>query len=164
VLRCRKTFPGMVRGTADPSAALGMTKGRAAISFTSHAGQANSRSLHYAPPDFLWNLVASVFAPVQRGRKSGFAPVGMTILLGRRSYPEKSPDFQTTLSFRPELSWACRPPKVMKNAFCPATALHGSVTLPFVIPSEAEGSAVPRTIPGNVFRQHSARDLRFSLL
>jgi hypothetical protein len=43
------------------------------------------------------------------------------------------------------------PPKVMKNAFYPATALHGSVALPFVIPSEAEGSAVLRTIPGNAF-------------
>jgi hypothetical protein len=39
----------------------------------------------------------------------------------------------------------------MKNAFCQVTALHGSVALPFVIPSVAEGSAVPRTIPGNVF-------------
>jgi hypothetical protein len=28
------------------------------------------------------------------------------------------------------------PPKVMKNAFCPATALHGSFALLFVIPSE----------------------------
>src|SRR5580658_6737164 len=37
---------------------------------------------------------------------------------------------------------ACGPPKEMKNTFCPATALHGSVALPFVIPSEAEGSAV----------------------
>jgi hypothetical protein len=26
-----KTFPGRVRGTADPSAALGMTKGRARL-------------------------------------------------------------------------------------------------------------------------------------
>jgi hypothetical protein len=48
------------------------------------------------------------------------------------------------------------PPTMMKNAFNPVaahpvTALHGSVALPFVIPSEAEGSAVPRTIPGNVF-------------
>jgi hypothetical protein len=41
----------------------------------------------------------------------------------------------------------------MKNAFCSATALHGSVALPFVIPSAAEGSAVPRTFPGNDFRQ-----------
>jgi hypothetical protein len=45
--------------------------------------------------------------------------------------------------------------KLMKNSFCPATALHGSVALPFVIPSEAEGSAVLRTIPGNVFRQRN---------
>jgi hypothetical protein len=39
----------------------------------------------------------------------------------------------------------------IENALCPATALHGSAALPFVIPSAAEGSAVPRTIPGNVF-------------
>ena len=35
-----------------------------------------------------------------------------------------------------------RPPKVMKNTFCLATAHHGSVVLSFVIPSAAEGSAV----------------------
>jgi|HubBroStandDraft_6_1064221.scaffolds.fasta_scaffold205718_2 hypothetical protein len=28
---CRKTFPGEVRGTADPSASVGMTKERAAL-------------------------------------------------------------------------------------------------------------------------------------
>ena len=33
---------------------------------------------------------------------------------------------------------ACGPPKEMKNTFCPATALHGSVTLPFVIPSSSD--------------------------
>ena len=32
---------------------------------------------------------------------------------------------------------------------------NGDVPLPFVIPSAAEGSAGPRTIPGNVFRQTS---------
>ena len=32
----------------------------------------------------------------------------------------------------------------------PATTLCGTVALSFVIPSEAEGSAVPRTITGNV--------------
>jgi hypothetical protein len=31
---------------------------------------------------------------------------------------------------------------LLKNAFCPATALHGSVVRPFVIPTGAEGSAV----------------------
>jgi hypothetical protein len=47
-----------------------------------------------------------------------------------------------------------------ENAFCPVTALHATVSLSFVIPSEAdlsrravEGSAVPRTLPGYVFRQ-----------
>jgi hypothetical protein len=29
---CRKTFPGKVRRTADPSASVGMTKGRATVS------------------------------------------------------------------------------------------------------------------------------------
>jgi hypothetical protein len=32
--------------------------------------------------------------------------------------------------------------KAMKNAFGPETILHRRVALPFVIPSEAEGSAV----------------------
>src|SRR5258708_15453414 len=108
--------------------------------------------------------------------------------------------------------WPTGPPKVMKNALCPATALHGSFALPFVIPTELGGrvrsaitqftvsaeiegcpsllrpgipatnlqwkptfpfvslgpkrsgaSAVPRTFPGNVFRQSVAqwRDLLF---
>jgi hypothetical protein len=35
----------------------------------------------------------------------------------------------------------------------PATTLYGTVALSFVIPSEAEGSAVPRTFRGYVFRQ-----------
>jgi hypothetical protein len=66
--------------------------------------------------------------------------------------------------FSTEESWACGPTKAMKNVLCPATAFHGSVALPFVIPSEAEGSAVPRTSLGNVFRPSVAqwRDLRFS--
>jgi hypothetical protein len=47
----------------------------------------------------------------------------------------------------------------------PATTLYATIALSFVIPSEAEGSAVPRTFTGNVFRQSAAewRDLRFLL-
>jgi hypothetical protein len=37
------------------------------------------------------------------------------------------------------------------TTFCPATTFYGSVTRPFVIPSEAEGSAVQRTSLGNGF-------------
>jgi hypothetical protein len=33
----------------------------------------------------------------------------------------------------------------------PATTFYGTNALSFVIPSVAEGSAVPRTLPGNVF-------------
>ena len=71
--------------------------------------------------------------------------------------------------------------EVVFITFGSATALYGSAALPFVIPSEAEesavsasqyqmptgetvlfipsvaeGSAVPRTIPGNVFRLSAA--------
>jgi hypothetical protein len=59
----------------------------------------------------------------------------------------------TKLSSRPEESWAVGPSKEMKNGASSATGLHGSAALPFVIPSEVEGSAVQRTSHGNVFRQ-----------
>jgi hypothetical protein len=57
-----------------------------------------------------------------------------------------------------------RPTKVLKNGFNSAsalhldsaTALHEGATLAFVIPSEAEGSAVRRPFRGNVFRQSVA--------
>jgi hypothetical protein len=44
---------------------------------------------------------------------------------------------------------------VVHLPFSPSTetASNGRAALPFVIPSEVEGSAVPRTFPGNVFRQ-----------
>jgi hypothetical protein len=50
-----------------------------------------------------------------------------------------------------------------EKRFGPATTFYGTVALSFVIPSEAEGSAVPRTFRGNVFLQSVAqwRDLRF---
>jgi hypothetical protein len=83
----------LVEKTADPSASLGMTKGRAALYFGFDAGLQN-----------------------------------------------------------PQIHGPAASPKMMKNAFCAATVFDGNGALPFVIPSEAEGSAVPRTIPGNVFR------------
>jgi hypothetical protein len=53
----------------------------------------------------------------------------------------------------------------MKNASVQQPPVYRTVALSFVIPSEAEGSAVPQTFRGNVFRQTEAewRDLRFSL-
>jgi hypothetical protein len=38
------------------------------------------------------------------------------------------------------------PPKVMKNALCPATTLLGSATLPFVISTEAKRSGAERSL------------------
>jgi hypothetical protein len=61
-------------------------------------------------------------------------------ILGLPSHWKHYPSRITELSSRPVWSLACAPPKVMKNALCPATALHGSVALPFVIPTEAKRS------------------------
>jgi len=79
-LKIETAFPGKVRGTADPSASLGMTKERGDLSIDS--------------------------------------------------------SFWTEGVFH-HLVWA--------------TTFHVTTNLPFVIPSEAEGSAVPRTLLGYVF-------------
>ena len=64
--------------------------------------------------------------------------------------------------FSTEESWACGPPKVMKNASVQQPLSMNRRPL-LVIPSAAdlsrravEGSAVPRTFRGNVFRQRVA--------
>jgi hypothetical protein len=56
-----------------------------------------------------------------------------------------------------------RPVEGDEKRLGPATTFYGTVALSFVIPSEAEGSAVPRTFRGYVFRQSVAqwRDLAF---
>jgi hypothetical protein len=50
-----------------------------------------------------------------------------------------------------------RPTQDDEKRLGPATTLYGTVALSFVIPSEAEGPAVPRTFRGNVFRKSAAR-------
>jgi hypothetical protein len=45
-----------------------------------------------------------------------------------------------------------RPTQGDKKNLRPATTLYRTVAFSFVIPSEAEGSAVPRTFRGYVFR------------
>ena len=45
-----------------------------------------------------------------------------------------------------------RPTQGDEKRLGPASTLYGTATLPFVIPTEAEGSAVQRTFRGNVFR------------
>jgi len=81
---------------------------------------------------------------VLRGRKSGFA---------RDDKGGSGASIEIGLLNKGPFYWVCGSPKVMKNTFYPAVALHGSIALPFVIPSAAEGSAVLRPNPGNVFRQ-----------
>src|SRR5712672_2455771 len=46
-----------------------------------------------------------------------------------------------------------RPTQGDEKSLRPATTLYRTVALSFVIPSEAEGSAVPRTLRGHVFRE-----------
>jgi hypothetical protein len=48
------------------------------------------------------------------------------------------------LSSRPERSWACGPPKVMKIAFRPAITLRGSATLPLSSRSLTNLSSRPK--------------------
>ena len=48
-----------------------------------------------------------------------------------------------------------RPTEAEEKRLGSATTFYGTVALSFVIPSEAEGSAVPRTCLGNVFRRES---------
>jgi hypothetical protein len=57
--------------------------------------------------------------------------------------------FATTLSSRLELGWARGPSQGDEKSFGQATTFYGTLSLSFVIPSEAEGSAVPRTLPEN---------------
>jgi hypothetical protein len=57
-----------------------------------------------------------------------------------------------------------RPTQGEEKRLGPATTLYRTVALSFVIPSEAEGSAVPRTSLGNVFRQSVAEICGFSFL
>jgi hypothetical protein len=92
----RKTFRREVRGTAEPSASLGMTKGRASPPFrfdgTDDKQQVpplrspgfpvelNGAGALHAP--FPYRKAHTRSCPTQRGRKSGYASVGMTRLLG----------------------------------------------------------------------------------
>jgi hypothetical protein len=75
-------------------------------------------------------------------------PGGYRLLIGRvgvlwrageyteldRRLDMRQESIRDTRSSRPEGSWACGPPKVMKSACYPATALDGSVAFPSVIP------------------------------
>jgi hypothetical protein len=56
-----------------------------------------------------------------------------------------------------------RPTQGNEKRLGPATTLYGTAALSFVIPTGAEGPAVPRTFRGKVFRPSAAqwRDLRF---
>jgi hypothetical protein len=79
----------------------------------------------------------------------------MSLCENRKKKPQISPlryapGIATNLSSRPEGSWACGPPKVMKNASVQQPLSMNRRPL-LVIPSVAEGSAVPRTFRGNVF-------------
>ena len=55
-------------------------------------------------------------------------------------YPEHF--LATNFTSQPEESSAIVPPKGMKNAFCPSTALDGSVALSFVIPERSRGVCI----------------------
>jgi hypothetical protein len=82
------------------------------------------------PPDFLrqeWRKKKPQISPLR------FAPVEMTIPFEDRTsrFQEKYEVLAATeLSSRPEESWTCGPPKVMKNGLDPATTLDGTSPFP----------------------------------
>jgi hypothetical protein len=86
-----------------------------------------------------------------RGRKSGYAPVEMTNLLRtwRGFSMEKGPCIATNWSTLDGKSDGPAANQGDEKRFRSRNHIRWKVALPFVIPSEAEGSAVPRTSPGN---------------
>jgi hypothetical protein len=120
----RKTFPRKVRGTADPSASLGMTKERATVS-----------------REWLLDLQGSCVVPENAGSRS-----------------------RNRIVISTGVAVGLRPSQDEKKRLGTATVFYGAVALSFVIPGEAEGSAVPRTFRGNAFLESEAqrRDLRLS--
>jgi hypothetical protein len=71
----------------------------------------------------------------------------MTILL-RREFRVSRRKYEVFAASRPKESWACGPPNAIKKIGS-ATTPYGTAAPSFVIPSKAEGSAVPRTFRGN---------------
>jgi hypothetical protein len=61
------------------------------------------------------------------------------------------------LAMGPEWSMGLRPTQVDENDFCSATTLHGSVALPFVIPSAAEGIRSSANLSWKCFSTERAR-------
>ena len=97
----------------------------------------NRRSLHYAPPDFLLRLVALISSMrlslrraahaavvAARSRKSGYAPVGMTILLCPQEFSLETLDPATELSSRPERSAVEGPAVPSDGSHTPYEARH----------------------------------------
>jgi hypothetical protein len=103
----RKTFPGKVRGTADP--------------------------LGFAPPDFLWNLVALTDFMRLSLRERRTRNLVQCSVAGNPGRDDKGEgDLLLNVVFN-------------RERLGPSTTLYETVALSFVIPSEAEGSAVPLT-------------------
>jgi hypothetical protein len=88
---------------------------------------------------------------VEKGAQSLSTPPSSTGNPGERSGEISLLTTSPGNVFRESNRWAFSPPKVMKNALCPATTLHGSATLPFVISTEA----YPDFLPHNTHDCHA---------
>jgi hypothetical protein len=95
--------------------------------------------------DKLWTKGTASAVPHSPGLMRALAP---EIRFLPRSWKHQS-CLAKELSSRPEEAWACCPPKGHEKHLGPATTFYETVALSFVIPSEAEGSAVPRSFPEN---------------
>src|ERR1700723_2893160 len=84
------------------------------------------------------------------------------VVLGNDKQSEQSREGRLKIT-RMQLCVPLPPEKSHSRSLQPLTNLIGSATLPFVIPSEAEGSAVQRTRPGNMFGRARNRIVRTPL-
>jgi hypothetical protein len=98
------------------------------------------RALFDLPPNLPPHDGYSMFAPAYVGRqRRGEAPSTVCLVLSSSS-----------LSCPTGVVMSLWPTQGEEKRLGPTTAPYGTVTLTFVIPSEAEGSAVPQTSLGNV--------------
>jgi hypothetical protein len=150
-----KTFPGTVRGTADPSAALGMTKGKVVagekggcwqkglfITLSAATTCQIATTLPFVIPRACDFSIFSCFLHIQ---PVVFQAPDKAVILSealRRSIANRG--LYGAESKDP--GDACR--QMLLGAFRPQTAPEDKKSQ---TPSAAEGSAVPRTFPGNVF-------------
>jgi hypothetical protein len=107
---------------------------------TSKRGPLNCRSLHFATPDFLWKLVALVYfmrPSLRMGAQVVLSSAAWQEIRVRSGRDDKGGSGDTS-----KKSGCWTEGAFLNSRVRSAVGLSGIAAVPFVIPSEAEGSAV----------------------